>query len=115
MFAAPLTLDALTLAPGRRIAVLGEMLNMGHYQEEVHRELGRLVPGFVDYLITCGEYAAFIAETAQQVGMDSTHILTTSTPEDAAQIVRHILEQSRDFVRPTPSLSQPENLVQVNT
>src|SRR6202011_2087698 len=79
---------------GRRIAVLGDMLNLGYYQEEAHRELGRRLPNFVDYLVTYGEYAALIAEEAKQAGMDSAHIITTSTHEDAAQIVRHLLEQS---------------------
>jgi alanine racemase len=94
MFAGLLTLDALTPTTGRRIAVLGDMLNLGNYQEDAHRELGRRVPNFVDYLITHGERAALIAESARKAGMDSTHIITTSTYEDAAQAVRHILEQS---------------------
>jgi alanine racemase len=94
MFAALLTLDALTPTAGRRIAVLGDMLNLGSYQEDAHRELGRRVPHFVDYLITHGERAALIAESARKAGMDSTHIITTSTHEDAAQAVRHILDQS---------------------
>ncbi len=94
MFAGLLTLDALTPTTGRRIAILGDMLNLGNYQEEAHRELGRRIPHFVDYLITHGERAALIAEAARKAGMDSTHIITTSTHEDAAQVVRHILEQS---------------------
>lgn len=93
-FAGLVTLDALTPTMGRRIAVLGDMLNLGYYQEEAHREIGQRIPNFVDYLITHGEYAAIIAESAKQVGMDSARIITTSTHEDAAQIVRHILEQS---------------------
>jgi len=99
MLAGLATLDALTPATGRRIAVLGDMLNLGYYQEEAHRELGQQIPGFVDYLITHGEQAALIAETAKQAGMGSTHIITTSTHEDAAQIVRNILEQPRDLSR----------------
>jgi alanine racemase len=97
MLAGLATLDALTPATGRRIAVLGDMLNLGYYQEKAHRELGQQIPDFVDYLITHGESAALIAEAAKQVGMDSAHIITTSTHEDAAQIVRSLLEQSRDL------------------
>ncbi len=104
MLAGLATLDALTPATGRRIAVLGDMLNLGYYQEEAHHELGQQVPGFVDYLITHGEQAALIAEAAQQAGMDNAHVITTSTHEDAAQIVRHILEQPRN---PVPQNSSP--------
>jgi alanine racemase len=94
MFAGLVTLAALTPPRGRRIAVLGDMLNLGNYQEEAHREIGRQLPKFVDYLITYGEYAAILAEEAKQYGMDEKCVFTTSTHEDAAQIVRAILEQS---------------------
>ncbi len=112
MFAGLLTLDALTPTTGRRIAVLGDMLNLGNYQENAHRELGWRIPHFIDYPITHGERAALIAEAARKAGMDSTHIITTSTHEDAAQVVRHILEQPRDAAQPVSSLSRQETLVQ---
>lgn len=93
MLAGLQTLDALTSAEGRRIAVLGDMLHLGSYTDEAHRHLGvQLVP-LVDYLITLGEHAALIAEAALAAGMDPQQIITTATHEDAAGAVRAILQQ----------------------
>ncbi len=86
------TLHALTPSTGRRIAVLGDMLSLGDYEQEAHRALGQQVACYADYLVTRGERAALIAETARQAGLSSEHIIMTSTHEDAAQAVWSILE-----------------------
>src|SRR6266487_5022355 len=49
-----------------RVAVLGDMLRLGDYEEEAHRVVGRKAAACVDYLITRGERAAFIAEAARE-------------------------------------------------
>jgi len=92
------TLGVITQSPldrtsGRRIAVLGDMMQLGNYEEEAHRIAGREAALFTDYLVTRGEWAAIIAEEAQKAGMSPERITITSTHEDAAQAVRHILEQ----------------------
>jgi len=86
------TLAALTPPTGRRIAILGDMFNLGDYEEEAHRTLGHLVPRYADYLITRGERAAWIAEAARQAGLPADHIIVTYTHEDAAQAARTLLE-----------------------
>jgi alanine racemase len=91
MLAGLTTLNALTPADGRRIAVLGDMLNLGDYEEEAHRLVGERAARCVDYLITRGERAALIAESARRNGLAGERIIMTSTHEDAAQAVRHIL------------------------
>ncbi|GAC1391567.1 MAG: alanine racemase [Ktedonobacteraceae bacterium] len=85
------TLNALPAA--QRIAVLGDMLSLGDYAEEAHRIVGREVAQYADYLVVKGTYATLIAESAQQAGLSASHITITATHEDAAQAVRHILEQ----------------------
>lgn len=85
------TLNALPAA--QRIAVLGDMQSLGDYAEEAHRIVGREAARFADYLVVKGEYAPQIAESAQQAGLPFSHITITSTHEDAAQAVHHILEQ----------------------
>ncbi len=90
------TLHALATGKSRRIAVLGDMRSLGEYEEEAHRSIGQKVAYSADYLITRGERAALIAESAQQAGLDPAHIIMTSTSEDAAQAVRRILEQANE-------------------
>ncbi|GCF06579.1 alanine racemase [Dictyobacter arantiisoli] len=94
MLAGLQTLDVLTPKHGRRIAILGDMLHLGSYEEEAHRTIGQQVARYVDYLITRGEWAALIAEEAQHAGLSTSHIIRTSTHEDASQAARRILFQT---------------------
>jgi alanine racemase len=87
------TLHALTPQSGCRIAVLGDMLNLGDYAEEAHRTVGLQAARFVDYLVVRGDQADMIAEAALQAGLAPTRVIRTSSHEDAAQAVRRILDQ----------------------
>src|SRR6266478_1987902 len=85
-------LETLRALPaGNRIAVLGDMLRLGSYEEEAHRRVGQKAAQCVDYLVTRGERAALIAESARKAGLAMEHIILTSTHEDAAQAVRKII------------------------
>ncbi len=84
------------LPAGQRIAVLADMLNLGDYDEEAHRVLGREAAHCVDYLVTRGERAAMIAESARQAKLCPERIIVTSTHEDAAQATRHILQSHKE-------------------
>jgi UDP-N-acetylmuramoyl-tripeptide--D-alanyl-D-alanine ligase len=65
---APSVLSALGLldeiAPGRRIAVLGDMRELGEESETQHRVVGRRAAEVVDELITFGPLAQLIADAA---------------------------------------------------
>lgn len=50
----------------RRIAILGDMLELGDYEEEGHQIVGERVSEIVDMLITLGPRARIIAETAHR-------------------------------------------------
>ena len=56
-------------------------------------QAGREAAHTVDYLITRGERAALIAETAQQAGLPSEHIIVTSTHEDATRAAQSLLAE----------------------
>jgi alanine racemase len=85
-------LEALRALPaGQRIAILGDMLNLGDFAEEGHRLVGIKAAACVDYLITRGEKAIGIAEAAQQAGLSRERIIATATPEDAAQVAQRLL------------------------
>src|SRR5947207_3871582 len=57
-------------AEGQRIAVLGEMRELGDESEPGHREVGETAAALkVDHLIAIGNVAATIAEAAQRAGL----------------------------------------------
>jgi UDP-N-acetylmuramoyl-tripeptide--D-alanyl-D-alanine ligase len=60
-------LDALAAAAcrGRRIAVLGDMLELGPTAEQYHREIGAYAGGVADVLVTVGPLAAAMADEFQ--------------------------------------------------
>jgi Alr-MurF fusion protein len=81
-----------TLPASCRIAVLGDILRLGTYEEEAHRIVGEKTAQCVDYLITRGERATLIAESARKAGLTAEQIIVTSTHEDAAEAVRNLIE-----------------------
>ena len=74
MESALLTLEEMR--GGRKIAVLGDMWELGEYAEQAHRELGRAVSeGGVDLLFILGQFAIHVAHGAQEAGMDPQTIV----------------------------------------
>jgi UDP-N-acetylmuramoyl-tripeptide--D-alanyl-D-alanine ligase len=65
---------------GQRIAVLGDMLEMGEYAAEEHRRLGEAAGGLVDRLVTIGTDSAHIATGARRAGLNPVRI--TEIPAD---------------------------------
>lgn len=75
-------LDLLAGLPGRRGAVLGEMLELGDASKDGHRTVGEAAARTVDWLVVVGRDAAPIAEGAIDAGMDLARI-TTAPDADA--------------------------------
>lgn len=66
------TLAALNLLEelkGRRVAVLGDMLELGQYEREGHEKVGARAAEVADVLVTFGVRAHLIAESARRAGM----------------------------------------------
>ncbi len=74
-------LDLLAGLPGRRGAVLGEMLELGEASEDGHRTVGEAAARTVDWLVVVGRDAAPIAEGALDAGMDPAQITTAPDAE----------------------------------
>ena len=89
--AAPLSmqaaLDLLTEMPGRRIAVLGDMLELGAEEEPAHRSVGGYSFGRCDRLIAIGERARGIADGAWDAG--HREIQWFESKDDVTEILRH--------------------------
>lgn len=58
----------------RRIAVLGDMLELGKYSKEAHKQVGERAASCADVLITIGFRARAMAEAALDAGMKEENI-----------------------------------------
>src|SRR5881392_1964600 len=71
---------------GKRIAVLGEMRELGEESARDHREVGETAATLgVDHLITIGEVAEFIAQGARTAGLDK--ITSARSTREAAELL----------------------------
>jgi UDP-N-acetylmuramoyl-tripeptide--D-alanyl-D-alanine ligase len=85
-------LELLARAPGRRVAVLGEMYELGDLAEQAHSHAGQQAAGACDLLIAVGgEDAAKIAERACAEGMPEGLVHQVEDAEAATDLLRRIL------------------------
>jgi UDP-N-acetylmuramoyl-tripeptide--D-alanyl-D-alanine ligase len=68
-------LEVLRKVPGRHIAVLGDMLELGSYEERGHREVGEAAARCVDVLIAVGPRSRVTAAAAQAAGDLEVHVV----------------------------------------
>ena len=79
-------LETLAALEGRRkIAILGDMLELGDFEAAGHEQVGRRAAAVVDLLITKGERGRRIADAARGAGLNADQVIVTYTAEDAAQ------------------------------
>lgn len=80
-------------ARNRRIAVLGDMAELGSLTELAHFELGgRVAELGIDVLVTVGERAKRIAEGATAGGMDTACVRPCVRAEEASEVLDDLLE-----------------------
>ncbi|BDC49627.1 UDP-N-acetylmuramoyl-tripeptide--D-alanyl-D-alanine ligase [Bryobacterales bacterium F-183] len=82
-------------APGRRIAVLGEMLELGHEAEAMHREVGSYAAmQGVSVLLGVRGAARHFVDAAKDAGvLNGAAYLFFETPEEAGEFLRTIARQ----------------------
>ena len=91
--ASPLSVREALVALGeiqnaRRIAVLGDMLELGRYSPEAHEIIGALAKTRADVLITVGPRARFIIEGALAKGFDRNKIFGFATVNEAKKFIQ---------------------------
>jgi UDP-N-acetylmuramoyl-tripeptide--D-alanyl-D-alanine ligase len=69
----------------RRLAVLGDMLELGPDEERLHREVGALAASVLDGLVTVGHRGRWIAAAARAGGL--AHVTEAADAEQAAEVV----------------------------
>ena len=76
---------------GKRIAVLGNMNELGDYAVSEHRRIGRLVfASGVDFLITVGDLAREIANAAMEAGFPQTNLRSFDNNAAAGAFLRTV-------------------------
>ncbi|MEJ2745606.1 MAG: UDP-N-acetylmuramoyl-tripeptide--D-alanyl-D-alanine ligase, partial [bacterium] len=76
-------------AGGKKILVMGDMLELGASAERAHREIGHsVVECGLDLLIAVGELGAFAAEGAKQAGMSDAGVVTCADAREAASVLQ---------------------------
>ena len=76
----------------RKILVFGDMLELGRFSAEAHREVGRESVGF-DMLVCVGVRAKFIKEGALEKGMDASSVFHFDTPEKAGEYLQNVIKE----------------------
>ena len=84
-------LRLLAELPGRRIAVLGQMNELGAASEPGHREVGEWAARCCDLLITTGGGAALIAEAAAASGLRAVESLASK--DEAFDLLQGLLAE----------------------
>jgi len=74
-------------APGRKIAVLGDMLELGRHTDEAHKKLGELAKKSADILVVVGPRSKFIKEGAEASRMAKKNIFDFNNSKEAAEFV----------------------------
>jgi UDP-N-acetylmuramoyl-tripeptide--D-alanyl-D-alanine ligase len=96
--AAPMSMHAslslLAASPGTKIAVLGDMLELGALEEQAHREVGERAAQVADWLIALGPRSEWLADSAQLQGLPAERVLRTTSNSEAVAAVEQIIAAS---------------------
>lgn len=88
------TLAALNLLEeieGRKVAILGDMLELGPYEQEGHELVGRRAAEVAEVLVTVGALGKSIAESARESGMPKENIISCEDVLQAIEILQDLL------------------------
>ncbi|MCL5289576.1 MAG: UDP-N-acetylmuramoyl-tripeptide--D-alanyl-D-alanine ligase [Bacillota bacterium] len=80
-------------AAGRKIAVLGNMFELGALEQSGHREVGEAAADLaVDYLVTVGNLAQWIAQGGRKAGLATEKIRQCENNAEAVKVLKDILK-----------------------
>lgn len=78
---------------GRKIAILGDMLELGEYTKEAHLKIGKIIPEICSELVTVGEKGKLFADGAESAGMNVSKIHEFKNSADAAVFVAEYIKE----------------------
>lgn len=77
----------------RKIAILGDMMELGRYTKEEHEKAGEFVGSFVDLLLCVGPRSKFIIDGAMNKGMSEKSILHFEDSRKAGLYLQNLLKE----------------------
>ena len=90
--AAGLALLADVAPADKRVAIVGDMLELGRYAKQLHRALGkRIADAGISRLLAVGEFARDVADAALRAGMNGSSILTAPDANAAVEPARRLV------------------------
>ena len=79
---------------GRRIAVLGDMLELGKHTEEAHKNIGHIAKENADVIVVVGPRAQVIKTGALEAGMAQKNIFEFTNSRDAGGFIKTFIKKS---------------------
>jgi UDP-N-acetylmuramoyl-tripeptide--D-alanyl-D-alanine ligase len=76
----------------RKIAVIGDMLELGQFSSRAHEKIGEQVPKCADMLVTVGVRARKTAETAVEFGMHEKYVLQYDDAVKAGRELQNMIQ-----------------------
>ena len=84
-------IDLLQSANGIKVAILGDMFELGEEEEKLHYEVGQYTAGKVDVLICIGNLAKYIYEGAIQGKKEDTFLIYLKEKEELYSHLENII------------------------
>ena len=77
----------------RRVAILGDIFEMGSFAEEGHKQVGKDASENADVIIAIGKDAEFISKEALENNMNKDNVHHFATKEEAMENFKNILQK----------------------
>ncbi|WP_343343608.1 UDP-N-acetylmuramoyl-tripeptide--D-alanyl-D-alanine ligase [Terrisporobacter petrolearius] len=95
------SIDSMTAAlnilgryKSRRVAILGDMFEMGEFAEFGHRQVGKAALNNVDILISIGKDSEFIVKELKENNMNPDNLYNFETKEEAIEKLDDIIKEN---------------------
>lgn len=97
---------------GRKILVLGDMLELGKVAIGEHRKIGRIAARSSDILFTFGDLSTFIAHEAEKSGMNATNIFIFKDKKKLASELKKIVKNKDSILLKASRAMRLEEVVE---
>ncbi|NLE99638.1 MAG: UDP-N-acetylmuramoyl-tripeptide--D-alanyl-D-alanine ligase, partial [Anaerolineales bacterium] len=104
-------LNLLSELDGRKIAVLGDMAELGAYERDGHEVVGMRALDVADVLITVGPLGRIIGETALRWGMPAERVHLLNTNAEAVELLKRLVDEHDIILVKGSRVLQMEDIV----